>query len=287
MSYRQDLLFTDIAVDKIIVSHASEVQVSVRVFDLLTRDADVIQRLGGGGVVEHLLEKKKLSAVVMAHDHLVVAERLPKRMGRHLYIQIKLFGDILENDVDGPHGDWDVLVTPSVGQTAEHIVTETHVRSMLQIKSGCLDDCVVDCDVSVLFPLAGIARLLFKYREAVAERAVLVDKIGEPKHPQVTSPQPEVDAYDEQHIVPVPPVADKMLRDTDDVVHALNGFGRVLRCQLTSRILGGLGDKTGRKLPAHSVPQGVDVDHVVHRNDVHIRILSDKFDSVKMTFRTI
>ena len=55
-----------------VAGYATEVQPAVGFVNLLTGDTDVVQRLCGRRVTEHLLEEQELPWVIAAHDHLVV-----------------------------------------------------------------------------------------------------------------------------------------------------------------------------------------------------------------------
>lgn len=168
----------------------------------------------------------------MAHQHLVVAERLTQRMGGHFHRQVEFIGDALQEPVNRFHTQRLVDVAATVGLTAEHIVTQADIRCVLQIESHRFNDGVVDSDVAVLLALAGVARLLLEHGEAVAECAVVVNKIGEPKHPQVAGAESKVDTDDEQHVVTIAPVGNKVLGDAEDIIQALDRFGSVLCSKL-------------------------------------------------------
>lgn len=227
-------------------------------------------------MVQHLLEEQELPAVVMAHQHLMVAERLAQRMGGHLHGQVELVGDALQESVNRLHAQRLVDVAATVGLAAEHIVTQADVRRVLQIESHRFNDGVVDSDVAVLLALAGVARLLLEHGEAVAECAVVVNKIGEPKHPQVAGAESKVDADDEQHVVTIAPVGNKVLGDAEDIVQALDRLGSVLWSELAVRVLDSRGDESGNQFAGCAVSERVEVDDVVvearglHLDDRHM-----------------
>ena len=83
-------ILSDGAVDKI-VSVTSKVERHVSVTNLFSRYADVIKRLRGRGVAEHLLEEQQLTGVVPGHKHLVVGKRLAQRMGS---TELRLMGTL-------------------------------------------------------------------------------------------------------------------------------------------------------------------------------------------------
>ena len=240
----------------------TEVELTICVLDLFRRDADILQSLDRGGVVQHLLQEQKLSAVVVAEKHLVIAERLAQRMGRHLDIEIQILGDALEDSLDGVNADRLIDAAAVVGDTAEHIVAQAHAWGVLQIESDRFDDCGVDRDVAVLFTLARVARLLLEDREAVPEGAVLINNIGEAQHPQIACAESKVNAHDKEHVVSVPAIADKVLGDGEDVVHALDRLCRVIRCQFRCGVLLRRCDQASRQLASRAGSQCIDVDDV-------------------------
>lgn len=184
----------------------------------------------------------------MGHNHLVVTEGLAERMGGHLDIDIKLGRNTLENTVNGFDAQGFVEVATVIGNTTEHIVAERDIRSVLQIESDCLDDRSVDGHISVLLALTSIAGLLLEDGKAVLECEVVVNEVGEAEHTKVAHTKSKVDTYDEEHIVAVSTFIYKVLGDTLNIVHTLNGFGCVFRCQLTVSLLYSRGDEPGGEL---------------------------------------
>lgn len=101
-----------------------------------------------------------------------------------------------------------VLRGAVIGFAPEHIIAETHAGGILQEEEDGFDDGLVDGDVSVLLPLSGVTGLLLENGEAVLECEIVIDEIGKSKHPQVADSQSEVDANNEEHIVPIPLILD-------------------------------------------------------------------------------
>ena len=71
-----------------------------------------------------------------------------------------------------------------------------------------------------------------------------------PQRPKVADAEPEVDTYNEQHIIPEPFLLNQELRDPDNVIHALNGLCRVLLGKLTLNSLCGRCNKPSLQFPA-------------------------------------
>ena len=113
---------TDIAIHQIVVVDATEVEHPVGFINLLAGDSDVVQRLSGGGVTEHLLEEQELPGVVAAHHHLMVGERLTQRVGSHPITKTEVSCHTLQHGIDGLLADGLILVTTIIGSAAEHIV---------------------------------------------------------------------------------------------------------------------------------------------------------------------
>ena len=101
MSYDKRIILNNVAIHQVIVASTAQVQLLICRLDFLTGDTDIIQSLSRRGVVEHLLQKQELTAIIMGHNHLVVAEGLAERMGGHLDIDIKLGCNTLEDTVNG------------------------------------------------------------------------------------------------------------------------------------------------------------------------------------------
>jgi len=184
----------------------------------------------------------------VGHNHLVVTEGLAERMGGHLDIDIKLGCNTLEDTVNGFDAQGFVEVATVIGNTTEHIVAERDIRSVLQIEGDCFDDRSIDGHISVLLALTSVAGLLLEDGKAVLECEVVVNEVGEAEHTKVAHAKSKVDTYDEEHIVAVSTFIYKVLGDTLNIVHTLNRFGCVFRCQLTVSILYSRGDEPGGEL---------------------------------------
>ena len=101
-----------------------------------------------------------------------------------------------------------VAGTAMIGFASEHVVAETQTRSIFQIEFDSGTDSGVDSDVAVPLMLPGVAGLLFEDGEGRLEHHVVIDKVGEAKHPKVAHSKAEVDANDEQHVVSVSLILD-------------------------------------------------------------------------------
>lgn len=202
------LRLDDIAIDEVVASGTSEVELLVSILNLFTSDADVVQSLSCGGVTHHLLQKEKLPGVIVRHNHLMVSKSLTKRVGRHLNVEVEVFGEPFQNPVDGVPMDGLVLRATMVGLASEHIVTQTwRFWQVLQICDDGLLNCSVDGDVAVPLMLPSIASLLLKDWEASLEAlAVFIDEMSEAELPEVAHSESKVDANDEEHIVTVTPI---------------------------------------------------------------------------------
>jgi len=162
-------------------------------------------------VVEHLLQEQELAVVIMRHQHLVVAERLAERMRRHLHIKTEVGSDALKDTVNRLDAEWFVNTTAVIGYATEHIVAQAHTIRVLQVERHSFPNSLVDSDVTVLLALAGVTCLLLEHREAILERKVVVDEIGEPKHTKVANTESKVDADNKEHIVAVSPFLNQIV----------------------------------------------------------------------------
>ena len=83
--------------------------------------------------------------------------------------------------------------------------------------------------------------------------------MSEPKHTEVTDAKSKVDTNNEQHIISESLLSNQELRDTDDVVHALDGLGGVLDSEVGMYLFGSGGDEASLELTA-ALLDGGDVD---------------------------
>lgn len=159
-------------------------------------------------MTHHLLEKQELSGVIVGHHHLMVSKCFPESMSGHLDVEVKVFGDTLENSVYRVPMDRLVLGATMVGLTSEHIVTQIRrLGEALKVCDDSLFNCSVNGDMTIPLVLPGVAGLLFKDREAGLEAlTVFIDEMSEAELPQVTHSQSKVDANDEEHIVTEAPI---------------------------------------------------------------------------------
>lgn len=109
-------------------------------------------------------------------------------------------------------------------------------RRVFKVQGHCFHYSVVDGDVSVLRGLPGALRLLLQYRKGRLEAHALVYQMAEPQCQQVAYPQSEVDAYDEQHVVPVSSSGREPSRYTIYVVQALDRSGGVFASYPIARV---------------------------------------------------
>ena len=158
-------------------------------------------------------------------------------MGRNLAAELKIPGDAVQDLVDVLDGDGRVFLPPVVGETAEHVVGQTDVWRVLEIERHRLDNRRVNGDVAVLPAFPGVPCFLFQNREAVLEGQVVVNEIGKAQTTEIGSPEAEVDADDEQHVVPPAFLGDQVFRDAHDVVHVLDRLGGVLGRQILFHML--------------------------------------------------
>ena len=258
-SGHQNLSFSNIAIYQIVVVDAAEVEVPIGFINLFTGDTDVIQSLSSSGVTEYLLEEQQLAGVVAAHDHLMVSEGLTQRVGRHAITKTKVFGDTLKHEVNGLLADRLVFVHSVIGLAAEHIVTEVNTGRVLKVQGHSFYNCCVDGDVAVALTLAGVPRLFLQNGKAVTEGAVIIDDMSEPKHTEVTDAKSKVDTNNEQHIISEPLLSNQELRDTDDVVHALDRLSGVLDSKVGMYLFSSGGDEASLELTA-ALLDGGDVD---------------------------
>ena len=149
-----------------------------------------------------------------------------------------------------------------VGFTTEHIVAEADIRSVLEVESDRLDDRIVDGDVAICLALTGITGLLLEHRETILECAVVVDEVGEAEHTQVAYAESKVDANDEEHIVSVSTILNKVVRDGENVVHTLDWFSGVFRCELTVSIFCSRSDETCGELARVRALEHIHVNNI-------------------------
>lgn len=246
----EELSFNKVAINQIVAGYATEVQPAVGFVNLLTGDTDVVQRLCGRRVTEHLLEEQELPWVIAAHDHLVVCECLTQRVGRHPITKSKVSGNTLQDIIYARPMDGLVFVASVIRLAAEHEVAETNTGGILQIERNRFDNGCVHCYVTVTFMSSGVPCLLLQNGEPVTEVTVIVDDVGEPEGGEVAHTETEVDSNDEEHIISEPLLANKELRYTDDVVHILDGFSGVLVGKLVCDLLSSGGDETSLELTA-------------------------------------
>ena len=213
-------------------------------------------------MVEHLLEQEQSSLVVASAHHHPVAEGLAERMGGHLDVQVKVVSDTLEDTVNGLDAERLIDVAAVVGFTTEHIVAEADIRSVLEVESDRLDDRIVDGDVAICLALTGITGLLLEHRETILKGAVIVDEVGEAEHTQVAHAESKVDADDEEHIVSVSTILNKVVRDGENVVHTLDGFSGVFRCELTVSIFCSRSDETCGELARVRALEHIHVNNI-------------------------
>ena len=210
-------------------------------------------------MAEHLLEEQELSRVVAAHNHLVVCERLAQCVSGHPVTKAKVFGDTLQDGVNGSPVDGFVLVASVVGFATEHEVTEPNVGGVFQVERNCFDDGGIHRYVAVALVGSCVLGLLLQNSEPVTEGALIVDEVGEPQGDKVTDTQSKVDAHDKQHIVSVPLLSNEELGDADDVVHILDGLSSVLVGKLLGYLFGSGGDEASLELAA-ALLYGTEVD---------------------------
>ena len=92
---------------------------------------------------------------------------------------------------------------------------------MLQVKSDSFDDGHVDRDVPVLLDLTSILSLLLQDSEPILKGKIIIDQVGESSLNQVAHTKTKVDTYDKEHVVPPSLILHKIVRDDQDVLHAL------------------------------------------------------------------
>ena len=137
----------------------------------------------------------------------MVSKCLPESMSGHLDVEVKVFGDTLENSVHRVPMDRLVLGATMVGLTSEHIVTQIRrLGEALQVCDDSLFNCSVNGDMTILLVLPGVAGLLFEDWEAGLECHIVIDEMSESELPQVAHSQSKVDANDEEHIVTEAPI---------------------------------------------------------------------------------
>jgi hypothetical protein len=115
---------------------------------------------------------------------------------------------------------------------------------MLKVKRYGLDNGGVDSYIPILLASAGVAGLLFKYREAVAEDELIGYKVGEPKNLKVADAKSEVNANDEEHIITISTMGNEVLGYSGYIIQTLNGFGGMLVESLVVVVLYSGGDET-------------------------------------------
>lgn len=195
-------------------------------------------------MVKHFLEKHQLPGVVVTHQHLMITEGLAQSMGRHPYAETQLGSDALKDSVERPVSHRSVGAGLAGRFRAEHIVAQMDTGRVLKVKRYGLDNGGVDSYIPILLASAGVAGLLLKDREAVAEDKLIGYKVGEPKNFKVADAKPEVYANNEEHIIPISTMGDEVLGYAGYIIQALNGLGGMLVESLVVVVLYGGGDET-------------------------------------------
>lgn len=231
----------------------AEVEIGVGSSHLVVSDADVVERLRGRGVTEHLLENEELPRVIAAHHHLMVSKGLTEGVAADLRVDIAVAGYALEYVVHRHPGEGIVAVLV-VTLTVEHVIVELR-GAIDQIEGNSLYNCVVDRYIAVLLHLASITGLLLKDGELGLEAQVVIYDAGEPQRKKVADTKAEVDAHYEEHVVTVALVFDQKRRDPVDVIHALDRLGGVVDHDLVLDSLSIGGDDIGSELAARYDPQ--------------------------------
>ena len=160
----------------------------------------------------------------------MISKGLPQRVSGHLIAKTKIGSDAFENVVSSLSSERSVCVLVAIALAPEHVVTELDSWCIGQIKSYGFDYSFIDSDATVLSVLPCVLRLLFQNVEAITERAVIINDIGEPDLQKVADTESEVNANDEEHVVSVSSLVDKVLGYTDDVIHVLDWFRCVFSC---------------------------------------------------------
>jgi hypothetical protein len=174
----------------------------------------------------------------------MIAEGLAQSMGRHPYAEIQLGSDALKDSVERPVSHRSVCAGLAGRLRAEHIVAQMNTGRMLKVKRYGLDNGGVDSYIPILLASAGVAGLLFKYREAIAEDELIGYKVGEPKNLKVADAKSEVYANNEEHIIPISAMGDEVLGYSGYIIQTLNGLGGMFVESLVVVVLYSGGDET-------------------------------------------
>lgn len=196
---------------------AAQVQILIGGCDLVICNANVAQGDRCTAMSEHLLKNQQLSLAIPRHHHLMISECLPKRVGGHVSVDMKFFSNAFQNLFNGVPVDWFIHPSLQVSVAAEHVVAQSTARILCKEEFYRVHDRHVNCNVSVLLHRSGLLRFLFQNGEGLLKGAIFIDEITEPQSSQIAYTKSKVDAYDEEHVVPVTVLVHQEVADPLDI----------------------------------------------------------------------